>query len=251
MPSRRAFLVVTLLAGLGMARPATADSNKLLNPLFTEGLDDWKLFPGANFAVSYSSTFGKYLPGSMVVTASGATTINTIVATQTVNVVPGAVYSIGSYFWYSPDAATVPTGVVGVSWYAGLGGTGSFLGLDSTLPTNGPAGTWLLAQKTLFAPPQAHSALITLGVTTHESKTTLAVFDDAFVFGGGPAGVIGDVNGDGTIGVDDVFYLVNYLFAHGPLPVGPSDVDGDYKLDVADVFYLVNYLFAGGDPPIE
>src|SRR5262249_49869586 len=52
----------------------------------------------------------------------------------------------------------------------------------------------------------------------------------------------GDVNGDGKVDVNDVFYLVNYLFSGGSSPLGPSDVNGDGKLDVNDVFYLVNYL---------
>jgi hypothetical protein len=59
----------------------------------------------------------------------------------------------------------------------------------------------------------------------------------------------GDVDGDGAVGVADVFYLINYLFAGGPAPFGASDVNGDGALDVLDVFYLINYLFAGGQPP--
>jgi hypothetical protein len=59
----------------------------------------------------------------------------------------------------------------------------------------------------------------------------------------------GDANGDGTVGVADVFYLINYLFAGGPLPLGRANVNGDSSIDVADVFYLINYLFAGGPAP--
>jgi len=29
---------------------------------------------------------------------------------------------------------------------------------------------------------------------------------------------IGDANGDGLVDVNDVFYLINYLFAGGPVP---------------------------------
>jgi hypothetical protein len=60
----------------------------------------------------------------------------------------------------------------------------------------------------------------------------------------------GDVNGDGVRDVADVFYLINFLFASGPAPLGCSDVNGTFTLDVADVFYLINYLFAGGPAPV-
>jgi hypothetical protein len=59
----------------------------------------------------------------------------------------------------------------------------------------------------------------------------------------------GDINGDGKTDVADVFYLINFLFAGGPAPVGFSDLNADGKTDVADVFYLINYLFAGGPIP--
>ncbi|HPS79371.1 MAG TPA: leucine-rich repeat domain-containing protein, partial [Thermoanaerobaculaceae bacterium] len=60
----------------------------------------------------------------------------------------------------------------------------------------------------------------------------------------------GDVNGDGSDNVQDVFFLINYLFAGGPGPVGPGDVNGDGSVNVQDVFYLINYLFAGGPGPV-
>jgi Dockerin type I domain/PA14 domain len=62
--------------------------------------------------------------------------------------------------------------------------------------------------------------------------------------------VPGDANGDGTVTVGDIFYLVNFLFAGGPPPIGPADVNGDGQVTVGDVFYLINYLFAGGPPPV-
>jgi hypothetical protein len=61
--------------------------------------------------------------------------------------------------------------------------------------------------------------------------------------------VSGDANGDGVTNVGDVFYLVNYLFAGGPPPLGIGDVNRDGTIDISDVFYLINYLFAGGPAP--
>jgi len=60
----------------------------------------------------------------------------------------------------------------------------------------------------------------------------------------------GDVDGNGSIDVQDVFYLINFLFANGPVPIGESDVNGDGTIDVNDVFYLVNRLFSGGPAPM-
>ncbi|HKC24966.1 MAG TPA: dockerin type I repeat-containing protein [Thermoanaerobaculia bacterium] len=59
----------------------------------------------------------------------------------------------------------------------------------------------------------------------------------------------GDVNGDGTVDVSDVFFLINALFAGGAVPPGLANVNGDSSLDVSDVFYLINRLFAGGSAP--
>jgi hypothetical protein len=61
---------------------------------------------------------------------------------------------------------------------------------------------------------------------------------------------IGDANGDGTVDIADVFYLINYLFAGGPIPVGRADVNGTGPIDLSDVFYVINYLFAGGPAPV-
>jgi CSLREA domain-containing protein len=60
----------------------------------------------------------------------------------------------------------------------------------------------------------------------------------------------GDVNGDGSIDVIDIFFLVSHLFAAGPIPPGLSDVNGDGERNVTDVFRLVGFLFAGGPSPI-
>jgi hypothetical protein len=58
----------------------------------------------------------------------------------------------------------------------------------------------------------------------------------------------GDANADGSIDVADVFYLINHLFAGGPL-VGYGDANGDGTVDIGDVFFEINFLFAGGPPP--
>jgi hypothetical protein len=59
----------------------------------------------------------------------------------------------------------------------------------------------------------------------------------------------GDANGDGFVNVSDVFYLINFLFAGGPIPLGRANADAIGGIDVLDVFYLINFLFAGGAAP--
>jgi len=59
----------------------------------------------------------------------------------------------------------------------------------------------------------------------------------------------GDVDGDNSITMDDVVYLIKYLFANGPAPVYPADMNCDGKVDMEDFHYLIDYLKKGGPPP--
>jgi hypothetical protein len=64
-----------------------------------------------------------------------------------------------------------------------------------------------------------------------------------------PSHAPGDVNADGQVNVSDVLYLINFLFAGGPAPIGLGDSNGDGVVNVSDVLYLINFLFAGGPAP--
>ena len=67
--------------------------------------------------------------------------------------------------------------------------------------------------------------------------------------------ICGDVNGSGGVDVDDIVYLVDYIFTGGPAP--DPLVSGDVNrtdcplvvVDIDDVTHLVAYIFSGGDPP--
>jgi hypothetical protein len=61
----------------------------------------------------------------------------------------------------------------------------------------------------------------------------------------------GDANGNGEIHIEDIVYLINYLFMDGPSPptVKSGDANCDEVVDVADVIYLMNYLFGDGPEP--
>jgi glucose/arabinose dehydrogenase len=91
---------------------------------------------------------------------------------------------------------------------------------------------------------------VTAGATgTGNGATTLSISALS------PPGRIGSVSVAGRLvtvhqfSVDDVFVLINYLFASGPLPPFIRDANADGKVDVVDVFALVNFLFAGGSLP--
>ncbi len=60
----------------------------------------------------------------------------------------------------------------------------------------------------------------------------------------------GDANGDGSYGVADIFYLINFFFADGPPPLGNADANGDNAVTVSDIFYMINNLFSGGPSPV-
>ncbi|MBW3670684.1 MAG: fibronectin type III domain-containing protein, partial [Acidobacteria bacterium] len=60
-----------------------------------------------------------------------------------------------------------------------------------------------------------------------------------------------DPNGDTSVSVADIFYLINFLFANGPAPIGSGDANGDGQTNVADIFYLINHLFASGPAPVN
>ncbi len=63
----------------------------------------------------------------------------------------------------------------------------------------------------------------------------------------------GDVNGIGGVDIDDVVFLINYIFASGPAPapLESGDADCSGNVDIDDVVYLIQYIFAGGPEPCE
>ncbi len=70
----------------------------------------------------------------------------------------------------------------------------------------------------------------------------------------GPDCVPGDANGSGGVDIDDVVYLINYIFGGGPPPVQDNccgDANGSGGVDIDDVVYLINYIFGGGPPPVD
>ncbi len=63
--------------------------------------------------------------------------------------------------------------------------------------------------------------------------------------------VAGDADGSGEVDIDDIVYLVSYIFSGGPEPdpMEAGDADCSGGVDIDDAVYLINYIFSGGPPP--
>ncbi len=61
----------------------------------------------------------------------------------------------------------------------------------------------------------------------------------------------GDANGSGYLDIDDVVYLIQFIFADGPEPVPYEAGDADCSgfIDIDDAVYLIQHIFAGGPAP--
>ncbi|MBU1469888.1 MAG: hypothetical protein KJ723_04285 [candidate division Zixibacteria bacterium] len=63
----------------------------------------------------------------------------------------------------------------------------------------------------------------------------------------------GDCNRSTNVDIDDMMFIINYMFAGGPAP-NPFEI-GDVncldEIDIDDIMYLINYIFAGGPTPCE
>ncbi|HOP08165.1 MAG TPA: S8 family serine peptidase [candidate division Zixibacteria bacterium] len=62
----------------------------------------------------------------------------------------------------------------------------------------------------------------------------------------------GDVNGDFSIDIADVVYLVTWMFQGGPAPIAvqAADVNANLQVGIDDLVYLVDYEFNQGPPPV-
>jgi len=63
----------------------------------------------------------------------------------------------------------------------------------------------------------------------------------------------GDANSSGEVDIDDVVFLITYIFSNGlpPLPLQAGDPDCSGAVDIDDVVYLVTYIFSSGNAPCD
>lgn len=63
----------------------------------------------------------------------------------------------------------------------------------------------------------------------------------------------GDANASGDIDIDDIIYLIGFVFLGGP-PPDPMEMGNTNcvdEIDVDDVVFLVGYVFLGGPAPCD
>ena len=63
--------------------------------------------------------------------------------------------------------------------------------------------------------------------------------------------VMGDTDGSGGVDIDDIVFLIAYVFQGGPAPspLSIADVDCSGGIDIDDIVYLIAYVFQGGFAP--
>jgi hypothetical protein len=63
----------------------------------------------------------------------------------------------------------------------------------------------------------------------------------------------GDCDSSGEIDIDDVVFLINYIFSGGPPPepIYAGDPDCSSGVDIDDVVYLIAHTFSGGYSPCD
>jgi hypothetical protein len=63
----------------------------------------------------------------------------------------------------------------------------------------------------------------------------------------------GDADGSEAVDIDDVVFLINFIFAGGPepFPYEAGDVDCSGTIDIDDVVYIIGFIFSGGYAPCD
>jgi hypothetical protein len=61
----------------------------------------------------------------------------------------------------------------------------------------------------------------------------------------------GDIDADNVYSVNDIAYLIEYLFRDGPEPpvLEAADVDTNGLITLSDISYLIYYMFRSGPQP--
>ena len=60
---------------------------------------------------------------------------------------------------------------------------------------------------------------------------------------GASAGIKGDVNGDGQVGIGDIICVTNYMAGHpGEITLEQADVNGDGEVGIGDIISITNIM---------
>jgi len=63
----------------------------------------------------------------------------------------------------------------------------------------------------------------------------------------------GDANASGELDIDDIIYIIDWMFTGGPAPdpMDPADANCSGFVDMDDIVYLIDYIFTGGRAPCD
>lgn len=92
-----------------------------------------------------------------------------------------------------------------------------------------------------YADTTSFRVMVTDGVSFDSADVSVVIY------------VCGDADGSGTPDIDDVVFLIGYIFAGGsaPDPLDQGDADCSGAIDIDDCVYLIEYIFSGGYVPCE
>ncbi len=107
-----------------------------------------------------------------------------------------------------------------------------------------PANNWFFQEESSSYPPDFCGQVI----DDMEDPTADPI---VFLITMPPPYTCGDADGSGAVDIDDVVYLIAYIFSGGPEPVPYESGDADCSgaIDIDDVVYLIAYIFSGGHEP--
>lgn len=63
--------------------------------------------------------------------------------------------------------------------------------------------------------------------------------------------MLGDADGDHTVNILDITFLIAYLYKGGqaPYPIVMGDINGDCLVNILDITFLISHLYKGGPAP--
>jgi hypothetical protein len=115
-----------------------------------------------------------------------------------------------------------------------------------------PANTWMSMPTIVWKPSSDDYSYLTVSATNQSSidsaeSTSYGAIDRICIY----KFKVGDMNGDLLVDLEDVVYMIDYLYINGPapFPIEGGDYNGDGVVDISDVVYLINYIYKGGPPP--
>jgi len=172
------------------------------------------------------------------------------------------ILSTGSLISHWPDVAVdwnVANEFLEFSWDGNLPDTFCHAAASTSgwLPDTG----WLTVYEFSFSTVQVHDLPRTFCIDSAyvDSVNDWLWEDPVPGFGGpycwefgNPPYLCGDANGDSTLNIFDVTYLINFLYRDGPepLPHDAGDPNGDYEINIFDITYLITALYLDGPAPI-